>query len=291
MTLLPNSLEARDVAYYFHPAANARRHEKLGPLVMESGRGIFVRDDQGKDYIEGLAGLWSVAVGFGEPRLVEAAARQMAKLPYYHSFSGKSHPQPASPNSPPIPMSAKRAATGLIGALELVADKATRAPFETPGAFGRAARRSLPGGRAHHPRHRRRHRLLPAADHHGIGDRRALRPLRARAAPGRDRVAGGYPPEDARAIRLRSTCCRCSSRSPPARVAGACRAAEVERRVIVGRRAPRGPRPPSEASASSSSAGARASGPGATAARWRRQRPPAARRCRAPRRRPRAPRG
>jgi 4-aminobutyrate--pyruvate transaminase len=93
MTILPNSLEARDVAYYFHPATNARRHERLGPLVMESGQGVYVRDDQGKEYIEGLAGLWSVAVGFGEQRLVEAAARQMAKLPYYHSFSGKSHPQ------------------------------------------------------------------------------------------------------------------------------------------------------------------------------------------------------
>jgi len=93
MTLAPNSLEARDVAYYFHPATNARRHEQVGPLVLESGRGVFVKDDQGKEYIEGLAGLWSVAVGFGEPRLVEAAARQMAKLPYYHSFANKSHPQ------------------------------------------------------------------------------------------------------------------------------------------------------------------------------------------------------
>ncbi len=93
MTVAPNSLEARDVAYYFHPATNARRHEEIGPLVMESGRGVFVTDDQGKAYIEGLAGLWSVAVGFGEPRLVEAATRQMAKLPFYHSFGGKSHPQ------------------------------------------------------------------------------------------------------------------------------------------------------------------------------------------------------
>ncbi len=93
MTILPNSLEARDVAYYFHPATDARRHEAIGPLVIESGRGVYVRDDQGKDYIEGLAGLWSVAVGFGEKRLIEAATAQMAKLPYYHSFSGKSHPQ------------------------------------------------------------------------------------------------------------------------------------------------------------------------------------------------------
>ena len=36
--------------------------------------------------------MWSVAVGFGEPRLVKAAAEAMAKLPFYHSFSHKSHP-------------------------------------------------------------------------------------------------------------------------------------------------------------------------------------------------------
>ncbi len=88
----PNSLAARDIAYYFHPATNARRHEKVGPMMIERGEGVRVFDDQGKEYIEGLAGLWSVAVGFGEQRLVKAAAEQMAKLPFYHSFSHKSHP-------------------------------------------------------------------------------------------------------------------------------------------------------------------------------------------------------
>ena len=91
MTDRPNSLAARDIAYYFHPATNARRHEQVGPMVIERGEGVRVWDDQGKEYIEGLAGLWSVAVGFGEPRLVKAAAEQMAKLPFYHSFSHKSH--------------------------------------------------------------------------------------------------------------------------------------------------------------------------------------------------------
>ena len=92
MTDRPNSLAARDIAYYFHPATNARRHEKVGPMMIERGEGIYVYDDQGKQYIEGLAGLWSVAVGFGEPRLAKAAAEQMNKLPFYHSFSHKSHP-------------------------------------------------------------------------------------------------------------------------------------------------------------------------------------------------------
>ena len=88
----PNSLAARDIAYYFHPATNARRHEKVGPMMIERGEGIYVFDDQAKEYIEGLAGLWSVAVGFGEPRLAKAAAEQMNRLPFYHSFSHKSHP-------------------------------------------------------------------------------------------------------------------------------------------------------------------------------------------------------
>ena len=90
MTVLPNSTQARDVAYLLHPNTNARRHEQTGPIVMERGEGIYVYDDQGKEYIEAMAGLWSVGVGFGERRLAEAAARQMTKLPYYHQFSSKS---------------------------------------------------------------------------------------------------------------------------------------------------------------------------------------------------------
>jgi 4-aminobutyrate--pyruvate transaminase len=87
----PNSIYARDVEYVLHPATNARRHEEIGPIVIDRGEGIYVYDDAGNRYIEGLAGLWSVAVGFGEQRLIEAASRQMAKLPYYHTFSHKTN--------------------------------------------------------------------------------------------------------------------------------------------------------------------------------------------------------
>ena len=90
MNVLPNSLQARDVAYLLHPNTNARRHEKTGPVVIERGDGIYVYDEQGKEYIEAMAGLWSVGVGFGEKRLVDAAARQMSKLPYYHQFTSRS---------------------------------------------------------------------------------------------------------------------------------------------------------------------------------------------------------
>jgi 4-aminobutyrate--pyruvate transaminase len=86
-----NSLAQADIAATLHPYTDARAHERIGPMIIDRGKGIYVYDDSGKEYIEGLAGLWSVAVGFDEPRLREAASRQMARLPYYHTFSHMSH--------------------------------------------------------------------------------------------------------------------------------------------------------------------------------------------------------
>ena len=86
-----NSAGARDIAYYLHPYTNLKVHEKEGPLVITEGKGIYVYDENGKAYIEGLAGLWCTALGFDEERLVEAAMAEMRKLPYYHSFSHKRH--------------------------------------------------------------------------------------------------------------------------------------------------------------------------------------------------------
>ena len=88
---LSTPLARADIATELHPYTDARLHEKIGPIVIERGQGIYVYDTAGKEYIEGMAGLWSVAVGFSEPRLVQAAAAQMSKLPYYHIFGHKSH--------------------------------------------------------------------------------------------------------------------------------------------------------------------------------------------------------
>ncbi|MFC3321537.1 aspartate aminotransferase family protein [Mesorhizobium cantuariense] len=91
MDALSNSLAAADIATTMHPYTNLRQHEKTGPLIISRGDGIRVYDERGKEYIEGLAGLWSVAVGFSEKRLADAAYQQMLKLPYYHTFSSKAH--------------------------------------------------------------------------------------------------------------------------------------------------------------------------------------------------------
>ncbi|MFQ5776226.1 MAG: aspartate aminotransferase family protein [Kiloniellaceae bacterium] len=94
MSVRPNSPEARDIASHLHPYTDARKHEEIGPLIITEGKGVYVYDNQGREYIEGLAGLWCTALGFGEERLVQAAAEQMRKLPYYHGFAHKA-PLPA----------------------------------------------------------------------------------------------------------------------------------------------------------------------------------------------------
>lgn len=88
---LGNSPQARDIATIVHPYTNLKLHQSEGPLVIERGRGIYVYDDDGKEYIEGMAGLWCAALGFDNERLVNAATAAMQKLPFYHQFTHKSH--------------------------------------------------------------------------------------------------------------------------------------------------------------------------------------------------------
>ncbi|MCZ6862526.1 MAG: aspartate aminotransferase family protein [Alphaproteobacteria bacterium] len=90
-TIRPNSPAARDIASVLHPYTNLKTHESKGPLIIERGQGVHVFDDEGNEYIEAMAGLWCTALGFGEERLVEAAAQEMRRLPFYHHFTHKSH--------------------------------------------------------------------------------------------------------------------------------------------------------------------------------------------------------
>jgi 4-aminobutyrate--pyruvate transaminase len=86
-----NSLSRRDAQALLHPYSDALANERDGALVMVRGEGVRVFDEDGRGYIEGMAGLWCAALGFGNERLAEAAARQMRQLPFYHGFNQKSH--------------------------------------------------------------------------------------------------------------------------------------------------------------------------------------------------------
>lgn len=105
-----NSTVSRDVANVLHPYTDLRQHAKDGPMVVSEGRGILVYDETGKAYIEAMSGLWCTALGYGEERLVEAATRQMRKLPFAHLFANRTH-EPAAELAErliammPVPMS------------------------------------------------------------------------------------------------------------------------------------------------------------------------------------------
>ncbi|MEM7252883.1 MAG: aspartate aminotransferase family protein [Pseudomonadota bacterium] len=91
MAIRPNSNTARDIAYHIHPHTNFRQHEETGSLVVAKGEGVYVYDDEGKRYLEAMAGLWCASLGFNEKRLADAAYKQMLELPYYHTFNYKTH--------------------------------------------------------------------------------------------------------------------------------------------------------------------------------------------------------
>jgi 4-aminobutyrate--pyruvate transaminase len=86
---LTTSAARRDLAFHLHPSTNLRQVQTDGPLVITRGEGVYVYDDEGRRYLEGMSGLWCASLGFSERRLAEAAYRQMLELPFYHSFAGK----------------------------------------------------------------------------------------------------------------------------------------------------------------------------------------------------------
>jgi 4-aminobutyrate--pyruvate transaminase len=90
---MPDSgdLEALDLKWLFHPNTNLASLREQGPLMMTRGEGIYVWDNHGRQYIEGMAGLWCATLGYGEEALAQAAYDQIKTLSFSHLFAGKSH--------------------------------------------------------------------------------------------------------------------------------------------------------------------------------------------------------
>jgi 4-aminobutyrate--pyruvate transaminase len=91
MSLKPGSLAARDAAAILHPMVNPAVIEERGAIMMERGKGVYVWDSEGRQYLEGLAGLWCTSLGYGNEELAQAAYSQITQLSFQHMFNGKSH--------------------------------------------------------------------------------------------------------------------------------------------------------------------------------------------------------
>lgn len=72
-----------------YPSTNPAATEAM---VVTHGEGPYIFDKNGKQYLEGMAGLWCTALGYGNEEIIEAATQQMRELSFGHMFGGKTHP-------------------------------------------------------------------------------------------------------------------------------------------------------------------------------------------------------
>lgn len=76
------------MAPVIYPTTNLTATEQL---CLDHAKGIYVYDKDGKEYIEGLAGLWCTSLGYGNAEVIEAITDQLTKLSFSHTFGGKTH--------------------------------------------------------------------------------------------------------------------------------------------------------------------------------------------------------
>jgi adenosylmethionine-8-amino-7-oxononanoate aminotransferase len=84
-----SELLARDLAHLIHPLHSPSLHKSAHVWVR--GEGARLYDADGKEYIDGLSGLWNVNVGHGRKELAQAAYDQMATLGYCSGYTGSSN--------------------------------------------------------------------------------------------------------------------------------------------------------------------------------------------------------
>ncbi len=75
-----------DSAHHLHPFTDHKSLHAGKVRVITGANGVFLQDSDGNQLLDGMAGLWCVATGYGRRELVDAAAAQMLKLPYYNTF-------------------------------------------------------------------------------------------------------------------------------------------------------------------------------------------------------------
>lgn len=84
------SLSQVDRKFFFHPFTALKAHEASGGKIIKSARGSTLTDIEGNKFLDAMAGLWCVNLGYGNHELADAISDQVKQLSYYHSFSGMS---------------------------------------------------------------------------------------------------------------------------------------------------------------------------------------------------------
>ncbi|MEG0636845.1 MAG: aspartate aminotransferase family protein [Pseudomonas sp.] len=90
----PQTREWQDLSRDHHlaPFSDYKQLKEKGPRIITKAEGVHLWDSEGNKILDGMAGLWCVAVGYGRDELAEAASQQMRELPYYNLFFQTAHP-------------------------------------------------------------------------------------------------------------------------------------------------------------------------------------------------------
>jgi putrescine---pyruvate transaminase len=86
------AIRALDAAHHLHPFTNTRELNAKGARVITKADGVWLTDSEGNRILDGMAGLWCTAVGYGRDEIVDAVAAQMRELPFYNVFFQTTHP-------------------------------------------------------------------------------------------------------------------------------------------------------------------------------------------------------
>ena len=100
--MLANDLIELDRAHLVHPVASWRGHQAAGARILTGASGATVTDAEGRQLIDGFAGLWCVNAGYGHDSVVRAATEQLRSLPYATGYFGIA-------SEPPIRLAARLA--------------------------------------------------------------------------------------------------------------------------------------------------------------------------------------
>jgi 4-aminobutyrate--pyruvate transaminase len=71
-----------------YPTTNFKITEQM---IVDRGEGVYIYDSQGKQYLEGMAGLWCTGLGYNNRELIDTISDQLSKLSFSHMFGGKAH--------------------------------------------------------------------------------------------------------------------------------------------------------------------------------------------------------
>ena len=80
------SLRARNARHHIHPFSDMDALNAEGVRIITHAEGVWLRDIEGRRFLDGFSGLWNVAVGYGRHEIAEAVHAQMLQLPFYNKF-------------------------------------------------------------------------------------------------------------------------------------------------------------------------------------------------------------